>query len=173
LVTTHIVTVDAERGDPVADGWFGALYRGTPLQGAGGCIAPVPALRPERGLSASPTLRAAIDIPRSQPHIYTECAHIWNPIHTERAVAVAAGLPDIILHGTCTWAMVLQRLALEHRLEMPRPLRRAAARFTRPVIPGAPVILESAAPDSHGTICFTVRDGTDEIVLGYALAVLA
>ena len=27
--------------------------------------------------------------------MYTECARIWNPIHTDRAVALAAGLPDI------------------------------------------------------------------------------
>jgi acyl dehydratase len=173
LVTTHIVTADAERGDPVADGWFGALYRGTALEGAGGCIAPVPTRRSERGVSGSQTQRSSIEIPRTQPHIYTECAHIWNPIHTERTVAVAAGLPDIILHGTCTWAMVLHHLAHRHRPDMPRPLRRAAARFTGMVVPGAPVILESTAPDSHGTICFTVRDATDEIVLGHAMAVLA
>lgn len=38
---------------------------------------------------------------------YTECAQIYNPIHTEPSVAKAAGLPDIILHGSATKAMSL------------------------------------------------------------------
>ncbi len=38
---------------------------------------------------------------------YTECARIYNPIHTEPSVARAAGLPDIILHGSATKAMSL------------------------------------------------------------------
>ena len=38
---------------------------------------------------------------------YTECAQIYNPIHTEPSVAKAAGLPAIILHGSATKAMSL------------------------------------------------------------------
>jgi acyl dehydratase len=37
-------------------------------------------------------------------HVYTECARIWNPIHTDLAVARSAGLPAPILHGTATLA---------------------------------------------------------------------
>jgi len=37
-------------------------------------------------------------------HVYSECARIWNPIHTDRQVALAAGLTDIILHGTANLA---------------------------------------------------------------------
>ena len=33
-------------------------------------------------------------------HVYTECARIWNPVHTDTAVADRAGLPGLILHGT-------------------------------------------------------------------------
>ncbi len=173
LVTTHIVTVDAAAGAPVAESWFGALYRGTPLDGSGGCSAPPPALRSERGVpAAGTTQREAIDIPRRQPHVYTECARIWNPIHTERTAALASGLPDIILHGTCTWAMALQRLVERHRPDEPYPLRRAATRFTRMVVPGAMVTLESTPPDADGAIAFAVRNAEAEVALGYALAVL-
>ena len=42
--------------------------------------------------------------------IYTECAEIYNPIHTERRVALAAGLPDIILHGSATQAIALSQI---------------------------------------------------------------
>jgi len=48
-----------------------------------------------------------VPIPASLAHVYTECARIWNPIHTDRAVALAAGLPDIILHGTATLALAV------------------------------------------------------------------
>ncbi|HBK04567.1 MAG TPA: hypothetical protein DDZ81_01750 [Acetobacteraceae bacterium] len=172
LVTTHIVTVDAATGAPVAESWFGALYRDTPLDGPGECRAPLPALRPELGVPAGTMQREAIDIPRRQPHVYTECARIWNPIHTERACALASGLPDIILHGTCTWAMALQRLVQRHRPDEPYPLRRAGTRFTRMVVPGAPVILENTPPAADGTIAFAVRNAAAEVALGHALAVL-
>ena len=45
-------------------------------------------------------------------HTYSECAHIWNPIHTDKAFALAAGLPDIILHGTATLALAVSALCL-------------------------------------------------------------
>ena len=37
-------------------------------------------------------------------HVYTECARIFNPIHTDVAAARAAGLAAPILHGTATLA---------------------------------------------------------------------
>jgi acyl dehydratase len=42
-------------------------------------------------------------------HVYTECARIWNPIHTDAKVA-AAGLPAIMLHGTATLALAVSRI---------------------------------------------------------------
>ena len=48
-----------------------------------------------------------IFIPRHAGQQYTECSYIYNPIHTERSVALAAGLPDIILHGSATKAHAL------------------------------------------------------------------
>ena len=43
-------------------------------------------------------------------HVYTECARIWNPIHTDPEYARAAGLPGIILHGTATLALSISRV---------------------------------------------------------------
>ena len=57
----------------------------------------------------------SIPVPAHLAHTYTECAHIWNPIHTDRAVALAAGLPDIILHGTATLALAVSAL-VDHQL---------------------------------------------------------
>jgi acyl dehydratase len=63
-------------------------------------------------------------------HTYTECAHIWNPIHTDRAVALAAGLPDIILHGTATLALGVSALVNNVLEGEPNRVRRVAGRFT-------------------------------------------
>ncbi|MGA0840719.1 MAG: MaoC/PaaZ C-terminal domain-containing protein, partial [Pseudomonadales bacterium] len=35
---------------------------------------------------------------------------IFNPIHSDRAVALAAGLPDIILHGTASLALAVSTI---------------------------------------------------------------
>ena len=37
-------------------------------------------------------------------HVYSECARIWNPIHTDLVAARRAGLDAPILHGTATLA---------------------------------------------------------------------
>ncbi|MBT5202706.1 MAG: hypothetical protein HOL98_04550, partial [Gammaproteobacteria bacterium] len=41
---------------------------------------------------------------------YTECADIFNPIHTEPSVAKRAGLPGVILHGSATKAHALTQV---------------------------------------------------------------
>ena len=46
-----------------------------------------------------------IHIPFNAAHVYSECARIWNPIHTDKKVARQAGLPDILLHGTASLAL--------------------------------------------------------------------
>jgi acyl dehydratase len=51
-----------------------------------------------------------IPISAGAAHIYTECARIWNPIHTDIAIATKAGLPGLILHGTATLAMAVSRI---------------------------------------------------------------
>ncbi len=105
---TKFATLD-ERGAPVCTTYYGTLYRQVAVVGDDR-----PAAAPE-----PPALNAAPARPRSEmrapvaagaAHVYTECARIWNPIHTDAAVAAAAGLPAIILHGTATLAMSVSRL---------------------------------------------------------------
>ncbi len=64
-------------------------------------------------------------------HVYSACARIWNPIHTDAAVAQRAGLPGIILHGTATLALTISEL-LRHDGNH-RPVSHIAARFLAPV----------------------------------------
>ena len=101
-ITTRLVTVDAA-GNPVATTTQDGIHLGVATEGPDHPDPdPPPPLRvPAR--EGSPVERT-IEIDGGRAHIYTECARIWNPIHTDRAVALAAGLPDIILHGTANLA---------------------------------------------------------------------
>lgn len=90
-------------GAPMWTTWYVIIYRG--VQVAGVSIAPLE--RPDMPRPPSPgrpSRRRVVEIPGGAAHVYTECARIWNPIHTDVAVARAAGLPGPILHGTATLA---------------------------------------------------------------------
>jgi acyl dehydratase len=91
-------------------------------------------------------------------HTYTECARIWNPIHTERAVALRAGLHDIILHGTATWALAARAVLDARAGGDVRRLRRLAGRFRAPVDAGATLLVRHAEV-APGVIAFTVEAG--------------
>jgi len=100
-LTAKLETFDTESGDTIVTSWTTSIIRDVDVVGKDKCgeLPDLPAG------SAIPAAAAAVFIPREMSHTYTECADIWNPIHTEREVALAAGLPDIILHGTAIWAL--------------------------------------------------------------------
>ena len=97
----------------------------------------------------------AIVTSRGFPHLYSECAEIWNPIHTERAVALAAGLDDILIHGTALWA--LAGLALT---PAGGRLSRLAARFRAPAWAGQAMALQAGRPvEGQTPFQLTAPDG--------------
>ena len=145
LVTVRLETVDAA-GRQVTTSDYGSVYRGVGFEGED-----TGAGAEERGGSEMPA--AAIELPVALPaglaHVYTECARIWNPIHTDVAVARAAGLPDIILHGTATLALAVSRV-LDHAGADPRAVRRVSGRFTGMVpLPSRLTLRVAHVPDSH------------------------
>jgi acyl dehydratase len=100
-----------------------------------------------------------LHIARELPHLFTECARIWNPIHTERSAALAAGLPDIILHGTATWALAGKEIAKRYADGDARRLRRLAGEFSAMVIPGEDIVIEHAPSASDANVVrFAVRN---------------
>jgi len=127
-MVTRLDTAD-ESGQPVCTSWYGAIYRGVEVKGpdAPAKVAPSPA-QPivEEG---EPRSEFQVDVPARTAHIYTECARIFNPIHTDAAVARAAGLPEIILHGTATLAMAVSRIVESEAGKDPARVERVAARF--------------------------------------------
>jgi acyl dehydratase len=118
-------TVD-DRGEPVTTTEYGSIYRGVDVEG------------PDRQLAAwtdgepaliAPGVVARVEVPATMAHVYTECARIWNPIHTDPAVAARVGLPGIVLHGTATLALAVSRL-LQSTGRDPAAVRRVGCRFT-------------------------------------------
>ncbi|HMB87200.1 MAG TPA: MaoC family dehydratase N-terminal domain-containing protein [Methylomirabilota bacterium] len=80
-------------------------------------------------------------------HVYTECARIWNPIHTDRTVARAAGLPDIILHGTATLALAISQ-TLRHDPRGPAaPVRALRCRFGAMVPLPSRIVVRGRRPE--------------------------
>lgn len=97
----------ASDGELVAELDYNGITRGATLDGPDAVIAGEPE-QPEFGnLAAAPLWSTEIAIALHAAQQYTECARIYNPIHTEPSVARAAGLPDIILHGSATKALAL------------------------------------------------------------------
>jgi acyl dehydratase len=154
FVVFRFETRDAA-GEPVSTTDFGVLYRGVGVEGAGkGHRIELPS-RDEKLESIG-----SIDIAANAAHVYTECARIWNPIHTDLAHAKAAGLPGIILHGTATLALSISKVLGKAD---PRSVRRVRCRFSGMVL--MPSTLTVLADQAKSTIYFETRTSDDEPVI--------
>lgn len=147
-LVTRLDTVDGA-GKPVCTSWYGAIYRGVEVKGPD-----VPAKMPPAPAEpiveeGEPLSETRVDVPAGMAHIYTECARIFNPIHTDAMVARAAGLPEIILHGTATLAMAISQIVDSEAGKDPTRVERIAGRF------GAMVTMPSTL-----TVRVLARDGT-------------
>jgi acyl dehydratase len=129
-MTLRLETVDSS-GQPVSTTDYGSLYLGVD------CDTPLGQARTEgEGRSSSaeervgpPDWSTEVPVGATLAHVYTECARIWNPIHTDRAVARAAGLPDIILHGTATLALAISQALRQDARGAAAPVHSIACRF--------------------------------------------
>jgi acyl dehydratase len=86
--------------------------------------------RPEPPDAGPVRWQTPVSVSPGAAHVYTEGARIYNPIHTDRAVALAAGLPGIILHGTATLALAVSRVVRADLDGNPARVRGIRARFT-------------------------------------------
>jgi len=130
LVVSRFSTVN-RNGQPVTTTDYGTVYRGVGVDGDGETHAAVEVLpKIEAPIAQAPRWEAAIAVSAQAAHVYSECARIWNPIHTDLAAALAAGLPGLILHGTATLALAVSRLVGEELGGDPSRVRQVAARMT-------------------------------------------
>lgn len=151
------VATDAE-GEVVWRTRFSSLFLGVELEGEPvAAVVDWPAARTNaRSDSAEPIARRRSHIRPLDAHVYSECARIWNPIHTDVMAARAAGLRSPILHGTATLA---RAVSIVTDLEGARlaDVRRVAGRF------GAMVELDSTIDvrllgSESGMLLFDVLD---------------
>ena len=148
--------VDAS-GATVVELDHSAIVRNARLEGPPREIDESPPLPQPAGPVDEPLWTASVPIAPEAPHVYSECADIWNPIHTERAAALAAGLPDIVLHGTATLTIAARELIDREVDGDPRRLSRIAGQYRAMVFPGHPLtvrLLERRRLDNGSTAIF-------------------
>jgi acyl dehydratase len=151
LVVFRFEARDAQ-GKPVTTSDFGVLYRDVPLDGPARALLEV--ADPPRHAHMLAKI-GDIAVAPTAAHVYTECARIWNPIHTDVAYARAAGLPGIILHGTATLALSLSKLLATYDVA-PAAVRRVRCRFSG-MVP-MPASLAVHAAREGGTLAFETRN---------------
>jgi acyl dehydratase len=145
-------------GGRVSQTRFGALYRGVAVEGqARGEPIELP------GQAQQMRSMGEVAVPANAAHVYTECARIWNPIHTDVAHAHAAGLPDIILHGTATLAVSVSQVLRTTRTA-PNRVRRIRCRFTGMVL--MPSKLTVQGREEANGADFETRGPKGETVIG-------
>ena len=154
LVVFRFVTRDG-RGEAVSTTDFSAIYRDVKLEGADRTLVKIED-PPKAAAALKPVGEVAVAA--TAAHVYTECARIWNPIHTEMAYARAAGLPDIILHGTATLALSVSALRVE-----PAAVRRVRCRFAGMVtMPSTLTVHASRVGDE---VAFETRNAQGKTVI--------
>ncbi|PRZ43980.1 MaoC dehydratase-like protein [Antricoccus suffuscus] len=89
-------------GEPVATTFYGSIHRGTDT--VGDDVIPALEERPSTPPDAATGPALELSIPANACHVYSECARIYNPFHTDLRVAHEVGLDGLILHGTATLA---------------------------------------------------------------------
>ncbi len=159
LVVARHETVDAG-GQPVTTTTYGTVYRGARVGEDAGDLEQPPA--PEAG---EVRWDDAVPVPGGAGHVYTECARIWNPIHTDVAVARARGLPAPILHGTATLALAVSRVIAHELGGDPARVREVAARFTGMVVPPTVLVVRGRGR-RRDLIVFEAVDAEGRPVLG-------
>ena len=128
-VVTRLDTTDSE-GAPVCTTYQASLYRGVEIEGGDRVHAEPPRTPAASGANGGPPLaEIPVHVPANLAHVYTECARIWNPIHTDLEVARRMGLPDVILQGSATLALAVSRIVEYAAGGDPNSVRRLGGMF--------------------------------------------
>lgn len=166
FVLTSFEHREVQTGDLLIKSWSGTMLRGIELGQPAAGVLPAELVEPEP--AANLVQGSDVFLPRTLPHVYSECAQIWNPIHTERSVALAAGLPDILVHGTITWAISAREVLKTTGSDL-LALRRLSARFRNIVIPGTSIAVKIGASGNNAHVPFATLNVAGELALANGL----
>ena len=165
FLVTRLDTRDAD-GELCVTTYQGSLSRGVQVEGGDRWLEQPPAL-PEPGVEEPLDGGIAVPVDAGLAHRYTECARIWNPIHTDRAVALAAGLPDIILHGTATLALAVSAIVADLLDGQPERVKRVTGRFSGMVLMPTDLSVRVAQRSESGCWFDVLCDGNVVIKGGF------
>jgi len=169
LVRTRLEIEEAETAEPLCSTLTTALYRGVAAVGAASAADSLEDVT-ETWSAPATSARVTLPLDRMFAHRYSECADIWNPIHTERRAALAAGLPDIIVHGTALWALAGRELIGAYTPDEPQRLKSLNGRFSAMVIAGEPITIVHGKGSSPGEVMFSVLNAAGEEAVSRGVA---
>lgn len=160
-----------ERNEPVCTTWYGSLFRGVAVDGEDRALGDEPASVASAASDAAPLHEVEIAVPATMAHVYTECARIWNPIHSDASVAAQAGLPGIILHGTATLALAVTAVVDRALGGDPERVARIAGRFSAMVRLPSTLRVRTFPPARGGELRFEVHNDAGETAVRNGLLV--
>ncbi len=170
LTRTRLDVNDRETGVLVSSTLSTAIARGVEVEGED--RGPLDDTTPSGDFEVEH--EATVEIDPWFSHRYTECADIWNPIHTELAVALAAGLPGLIVHGTALWALAGREIAARYAAGRIDAIRALSGRFSAMVAPGTTVTVRMGwSTDDPATILFALLNAEGRPAVSAGVARLA
>lgn len=142
----------------------GNLFLGANLEGPSRWIEEMPSVAENTG--ALSTLDVPIKVAANLGQTYTECARIWNPIHSDLATARAAGLQEPLLHGTASLALATSAIVNEVLDGKPTRVSRVSGRFSSMVFMPSSLQLKFRSEDSKIYFLLCNEAGLDVISAG-------
>jgi acyl dehydratase len=135
-------------GNVVAEYYKGGIIRGIYPDGEDQYIDNWPQVPNISATTMSSAWSTKTMITANTAHIYSECAQIYNPIHTETRVAKQAGLPGTILHGVCTQTLAIKTI-LDYACDGdPKQLRRVYGMYRAMVRPETAITIQVIEKES-------------------------
>lgn len=174
VLSAQRFTFRDSQGETVAIMDTGGITRGAELVGEDLEIESAPPLPQPTGNGTDPVWICSIPIEPQAPHVYSECADIWNPIHTERRVALAAGLPDIILHGSANITIALREVINRSLDADPTRVTRFVGQFRGMIIPGTDVTVSALEVRDEGdreVIFYEMRNHQGELAIANGVVI--
>lgn len=162
-----------QRGEVVVETTTGLFIRGRTRRGAAAAAdAKDPRTKDADSPRGAVVLEKELAVPADQSAQYADASGDHNPIHTDPEVAKAAGLPDIIVHGLCTMAMVHNVLVETFCGPDPLKLQRLRVTFAKPVLNGDTLALKAFEGQGPGAMAVEVCNAAGQLVITGGLAQL-
>jgi acyl dehydratase len=175
--TTVVLKTETRDGDDrlLNTQYVTEFYRGVSGGTGAGEQAPDHRMAEEQAQS-EPRASFTYPVADDQTQRYASASGDDNAFHLDDAVAQAAGLPGIIVHGLCLMAFAGRAVLESLGIDDPAAVRRLAVRFSRPMRPGDALTTrirgDTGGTDTAGTVVFDAVDRASDVVLKDGLAEL-